>query len=111
MVFEMIRVARKYIFISDSNNFGQGSYITRMIKQTINFVGLWKWYNYVRTRGKHYQISEGDGLFYSYSVFNNLKQIRKNCSMIYFLNTDRCGVNLYKTAPHVVLLARKNIIE
>ena len=32
---------------------------------------LWKAFDYVRTRGKRYQISEGDGLFYSYSVYDS----------------------------------------
>src|SRR5437660_408922 len=32
-VTEMLRVARKAIFISDSNNFGQGSLLSRSIKQ------------------------------------------------------------------------------
>jgi len=109
VISEMMRVAMKYVFISDSNNFGQGNILARTIKQGINFMGLWKAYNYIRTKGKKYQISEGDGLFYSYSVFNNIRLIRRKCKMIYFLNTNECGPNLYKTAPHIVLLARKDI--
>lgn len=38
---EMLRVARKAIFISDSNNFGQGSLLARTLKQGLNLLGLW----------------------------------------------------------------------
>ena len=41
-VAEMLRVSRKAVFISDSNNFGQGSMVARSIKQFINFMSLWK---------------------------------------------------------------------
>jgi len=108
MISEMMRVAGRFIFISDSNNFAQGGCWARTMKQTINFFGLWKLYNYVRTKGKLYQISEGDGLYYSYSVFNNLKQIRKKCGTVYFIGANKGGVNLYKSAPYVILMGRKN---
>ncbi len=74
-VSEMLRVAKKAIFISDSNNFGQGSFVVRSIKQLINAVSLWNIADLIKTRGKGYTISEGDGLAYSYSVFNNYKHI------------------------------------
>jgi ubiquinone/menaquinone biosynthesis C-methylase UbiE len=77
VVDEMLRVSKKAIFISDCNNFGSGSYLSRSLKQLMNLLKLWNTYNYIRTRGKMYMISEGDGLFYSYSVFNNFSQIKK----------------------------------
>ena len=39
-VGEMLRVARKAIFISDANNFGQGGGIVRLIKRTIAALGV-----------------------------------------------------------------------
>jgi SAM-dependent methyltransferase len=70
-VSEMLRVAGKAIFISDSNNFGQGSGAGRLLKQMINLLGMWELADFIKTRGKGYTVSEGDGLAYSYSVFNN----------------------------------------
>jgi hypothetical protein len=32
---------------------------------------LWAAYNYLRTGGKGYRITEGDGLAYSYSVYDS----------------------------------------
>jgi SAM-dependent methyltransferase len=104
---EMTRVAKKAIFISDGNNFGQGNTVSRFIKQTINFFGLWKTYDLLRTRGKGYQISEGDGLFYSYSIFNNYKQIEKNFKTVHLLNSNGGKFNFYRTASHLALLALK----
>jgi len=100
----MLRVAAKAIFISDSNNFGQGSWISRLVKQSINAVGLWPLANHIKTKGKGYTISEGDGLFYSYSVFDNYNQISEKCRAIHMLNTTDAGPNLYRTATHVALL-------
>lgn len=66
---EMLRVAQKAIFISDANNFGQGRFLARTAKQALNALGLWKTVDFIKTKGKGYTISEGDGLAYSYSVF------------------------------------------
>jgi len=107
VIGEMLRVARKAIFISDSNNFGGGPALTRSIKQGINALGLWRALQFVTTRGKGYHISEGDGLFYSYSVYNNFRQIRTACQTVHVLNTAGTGCNPYRSAPHVALLGLK----
>ena len=107
MVDEMLRVSSKCIFISDSNNFGQGSNFERFLKQSIDFLGLWRLYDIIRTKGKGYHISDGDGLYYSYSVFNNYSQIKRHCKKIHLINTGNGEVNLYKSAPHVVLAGIK----
>src|SRR6185436_19248753 len=67
---EMLRVARKAIFVSDLNNFGCGSVLQRAISQTINALGLWRVFQFLITRGKGYKFSEGDGVHYSYSIYN-----------------------------------------
>lgn len=64
-VAEMLRVSKKAIFISDSNNFGQGAYIGRSFKQALNLFGLWPIVDLIKTKGRGYTISEGDGLAYS----------------------------------------------
>ena len=107
VIREMLRVARRAIFISDSNNFGQGSPITRTVKQAINAVHLWRLANWIRTRGRGYQITEGDGLAYSYSVFNDYELIRRHCRSVHILNTAEAGVNPYRSASHVAMLGIK----
>jgi ubiquinone/menaquinone biosynthesis C-methylase UbiE len=106
-VGEMLRVAKKAVFIADSNNFGQGSVFARTIKQTFNALGLWPLVDFIKTRGRGYTISEGDGLAYSYSVFNDYGQIRAQCKSVHLVNLRDAGVNPYRTATHVALLGVK----
>lgn len=75
VIREMLRVARKAVFISDSNRFGQGPRIIRIIKLLLFKLHLWGIFNYLRTFGKGFQFSEGDGVFYSYSVYDSFAQI------------------------------------
>lgn len=106
-VAEMLRVAKRGVFISDGNNFGQGSPRARLVKQSLDFLRLWPLANFVNTKGKGYVWSESDGVAYSYSVFNNYEQIRAQCPRVHLLNTDGTGVNPYRSAGHVALLALK----
>jgi ubiquinone/menaquinone biosynthesis C-methylase UbiE len=106
-VAEMLRVSRRAVFISDSNNFGHGGTLARALKQLFDAVGLWPVVDFVKTRGRGYTISEGDGLAYSYSVFNNYAQIKSRCSSVHVINTAAGGVNPYRTASHVALLGIK----
>ena len=106
-VDEMLRVAKTAIFISDANNFGEGSAGARRVKQGLRALGLWRMFDYVRTRGKGYMISEGDGLFYSYSVFDNYDQIAQACHSVHVMNTRLAGIDPFRTAAVVALLGLK----
>lgn len=106
-VAEMLRVARKAVLISDSNNFGQGSAPGRLLKQTLDSLGLWKVANLIKTRGKGYTMSDTDGLAYSYSVFSNYGQIAAACRTVHVMNTKDGRVNPYRTASHIALLGIK----
>jgi ubiquinone/menaquinone biosynthesis C-methylase UbiE len=106
-VSEMLRVAKKAIFISDSNNFGQGNFLLRLTKQTLDSLGLWKIANFVKTRGRGYTVSEGDGLAYSYSVFGDYSEISRRCKSVHILNTVPAGRDLYRSAAHIALLGVK----
>ena len=106
-VWEMLRVAKKAVFISDCNNFGQGSAPARAIKQIINAFGLWKVADYIKTGGKGYTLSQGDGLAYSYSVYNDYKLISDSCCEILIFNTLGKSVNHYRQSSHVGLLGIK----
>lgn len=107
-VSEMLRVARTAIFISDCNNFGQGSVAVRAAKQLLDATRLWPLTVWLKTRGKMYHYSEGDGISYSYSVFNNYHLIEKYCSRIHIMNTKQKSRNMYREASHVALLGIKD---
>jgi SAM-dependent methyltransferase len=76
LIHEMTRVARRAVFISDANRFAQGSTTARYMKLLLHGSGLWPLFDLVRTRGRRYMVSEGDGVFYSYSVFDSVRQLR-----------------------------------
>lgn len=105
-VSEMCRVARRAVFISDSNSFGQGSTGVRAVKQAIHAVGLWRAFDLIRTKGKGYHYSEGDGVFYSYSVFSDVPALRRRFSDLHFVSTQPSSANLYRTAPHLAVFAQ-----
>ena len=107
VIREMLRVARHAVFLSDSNCFGQGSLLTRTIKQLSNGMKCWPLLNYLKTRGKGFSESDEDGIAYSYSVFMNEQLLRTSCRDVYFLNTQQSGRNLYRSAGHVAVLAVK----
>jgi ubiquinone/menaquinone biosynthesis C-methylase UbiE len=115
MVAEMIRVAKKAIFLSDSNRFGQGSHAARLLKTALYKSGLWRAARFVQTKGKMYTISEGDGLQYSYSVFDSYDQLAAQTQQVWLLPTAGDGSNRRSwlhpllTSTHVLLCAFKEI--
>lgn len=109
VVQEMLRVAGKGIFISDANNYGQGGRNNRWMKRMIKNLNLWKLYQRIVTKGKMYHMSETDGLFYSYSVFNNYSQIKESFKNIQILSYIENGINPLYNSPHVALFAHNKI--
>lgn len=112
VISEMTRVAGKAIFLVDSNRFGQGSSLSRYTKLFLYKIGLWKAFDYVRTGGKGYMISDGDGLFYSYSVYDSYKQLSLWADRIILIPLDKPGermshgwFNPLLTSPSVLLCA------
>lgn len=106
-VAEMFRVASKGVFISDSNNFGQGSFLARVAKNILRVGFLWPLADFLKTRGRGFTVSDGDGLAYSYSVFNNQTQIRTYSSTVHLFNTAGGWGNPIWSHPHICLLAIK----
>lgn len=76
MIGEMSRVASQMVAISDCNFMGQGSFLLRLIKYAIFWLGLWRLADWFKTKGKGYTISEDDGLAYSYSVYQSWKTLQ-----------------------------------
>ena len=104
---EMLRVARKAVFISDLNNFGCGGALQRIVSQTLNALGLWKAFQFLATKGKGYKYSEGDGIHYSYSIYSDYRWLSSQCSEMHVLNTKGAGINPYRTCSHGAILAIK----
>jgi hypothetical protein len=78
-----------------------------------NLFGLWSFVDLIKTGGKGYRFSEGDGVAYSYSVFNSWKGICARCDSVYAMNTQGKSYNHYDKASHVVVIGilKKNASE
>ncbi len=112
MVSEMTRVARRAVFLSDSNRFGQGVMWFRWLKLVLFKIRLWNLARFVQTKGKMYSISIEDGLYYSYSVFDSYEQLAKWADSLFCISTDpRCYLNSWFnpliTSASVLLCALK----
>jgi SAM-dependent methyltransferase len=90
IVKEMMRVARKAILICDGNRFGQGSFPARLLKLGLYKIGLWGAVNYLKTAGKGYAVTPGDGLAYSYSVYDSMECISGWAEQVILLPSTPC---------------------
>ena len=104
---EMSRVAARMVCISDCNFVGQGSALLRWIKAGMFISGLWPLANWIKTRGKGYTFSQGDGLAYSYSVFQDVPTLRKNWRTLRITSTEGTSD---ATAPGPVLTAAQLLL-
>ena len=115
IIKEMMRVAKKAIFISDSNRFGQGSILARWTKLLLYKIKLWHIIDLIKTKGKGYTFSEGDGVAYSYSIFDSYNQLAKWADKIILIPTSKKICHKISwfhpliTSSHVLICAIKNI--
>jgi hypothetical protein len=87
----MLRVARRAVFLSDNNRFGHGPFVSRLLKLALYRTGLWSTVNRIKTGGRGYRISEGDGLSYSYSVYDSLPQLNEWADRIILIPIEGFG--------------------
>ena len=110
VVAEMLRVARRGIVISDHNRFGSGRPAARWIKLGLARAGIWQLVYRAMHKGKPYHFSEGDGLAYSYSVYDNLAQIAAWADDVQLLApgpATSSWLHPLLTNSHVVLVAHR----
>ena len=86
---EMLRVARLAVFISDSNIYGQeqASLFTRALKLALERAGLLRPLLRRRRGGRDWYCSEGDGIAWSYSVFDSYPRLRSSCAEVIVVPT------------------------
>lgn len=109
VVREMMRVASKAVFLSDSNRFGQGRALARLTKFLLYKMNLWNFANFIKTGGRRYTISAGDGLGYSYSVFDSFDLLANWAHRIILVPTGKekaiSWLHPLFTSSHILLCA------
>lgn len=115
VVKEMLRIARKAVFLSDSNRFGHGSKFQRVLKFLLYKGGLWGIANYLKTGGKGYTISEEDGLAYSYSVYDSYELLADWAERVVLIPTrgtkDKSWYHPLFTSDHILLCAIRDKVS
>jgi len=91
---EMLRVSRVAIMISDANRFGQGGRSIAFIKLALWRLGMWRAVNWISTSGKGYRQSDGDGIFYSYSVYDSIEALWTWSSRVFTIPTGSARLSL-----------------
>jgi SAM-dependent methyltransferase len=89
IVRRMIELARKAVFISDSNYLGQGSLAGSIVKLALTRARLWPVVKYVQQGFHGWGYSDGDGIYYSYSVFEDLHLIESAFPRVYVIPVGR----------------------
>ena len=113
IISEMVRCSKKAVFLSDTNRFGKAGFFTRLIKLFFYKSGLWRVMYFAWTRGKNCDISECDGIAYSYSVYDSLDQITDWADRVIMIPTKVEGNKVKSwfhpllTSSHILLCAFK----
>jgi ubiquinone/menaquinone biosynthesis C-methylase UbiE len=110
VVREMLRVARFAVFISDTNNLGQGNLAGRLMKNAFYWLGLWNVLSLIRTRGSGSVYEANDGLWYYYTPFIHFEELRRQCHSVHILNTRQTSRTHWFSASHVAILATKSAV-
>ena len=110
VVREMTRVAKKAIFLSDENRFAQGSAISRWGKLALCKMGVFPVAYHLKTRGKGYRYSEGDGVAFSYSVYDAFEVLSMWADRLFLIPTDPVSsdkgwLHPLMTSFHILLCA------
>jgi ubiquinone/menaquinone biosynthesis C-methylase UbiE len=107
VIREMLRVARYGVFLSDTNNLGQGQTLGRLVKSLFYWTGLWRALTIIRTRGRGYIYEPNDGLWYYYTLFSHMPLLKSHCYSIHVTNTRRTSTTHWFSASHAVIFATK----
>ncbi len=105
VISELFRVAKRAVFISDHNIYGWGSLLTRAGKQWLRRCSGDQLFKLMMTRGKGYHDTDYDGIFYPFSLFDYLPQIRQLAPRHFIVSTKGNPIHLYSEASHLAVLA------
>jgi SAM-dependent methyltransferase len=109
VVSEMTRVARRAVFLSDVNRFG-----TRggTVKLALWMLRLWGLVDRAKTRGRGYRISQGDGVSWSYSVYDSYS-VLADWGRVFFIPLvtprSRTWAHPLLSADHILACAVRDI--
>jgi len=87
VVREMMRVSRRAVFIADRNRFGDGRAVWRLMKWGLWKAAVWRLLFRLKHGGHDWYFSEGDGVAFSYSVFDSIETLSREGYRIVIIPT------------------------
>lgn len=116
VIAEMLRVARLGVFISDDNFYGSGRLLARVSKVVLARIGLLAYVHRLRRGGHEWLYSEGDGVAWSYSVFDSTPQLAAAGAQVLVLPTSPPKSWAAQAAPllfasHCLVVALKTTLR
>ncbi len=103
VIAEMLRVAKRAVFISDHNVYGWGNAITRFGKQAVRKTLGFQVLKFMMTKGRGYHDTNYDGIFYPFSLFEHLSTVEASNQMS-LISTKGSPIHLYSQASHIAVL-------
>lgn len=82
--------------------------IQQLISHSLRFMRLWKLSQYVKNDFKPWKYSEGDGVYYSYSLLDDFPYLQQLGTVCQTFTTRPTSINPLWTCSHVAVLAWKN---
>jgi len=112
-VKEMMRVSKKAIFLSDENRFAYGGTLRRLSSLILCKTQMFNYAYYIKTLGACHRYSDGDGVAYSYSVYDAYDELYDWADQIFFIPTSTKKSRKAWNTPltnsfHVLLCAIRN---
>jgi hypothetical protein len=114
----MLRVSKLGVAISDSNMYVNGTSLGFLpkglfgstVKMLLCKTGIWKKLKTLCT-GKEWSYSDGDGVFWTYSVYESLSLLKEHCAQVFTIPLK--GQRLMHELPllgasHVLVIGMKN---
>jgi ubiquinone/menaquinone biosynthesis C-methylase UbiE len=107
-IMEMARVARRAVFISDTNNFGCGSIAQRLVAHSLLRARLWKTFQFLKNGFRHYKFTPGDGVHYSYSLLGEIEFLQRIGFRVFLFTTRPSGPSPLWSCSHLAVLGLKS---
>lgn len=105
---EAFRVSRRYVYISDHNIYAIGGSKILIMKRLLRSLGLRKLLFLMMTRGRGYYDTVEDGVFYPFSLVDQIPLICSLSKHHLTLGTRTPAVNFLKDASHFSIFAVKS---
>lgn len=111
VIGEMLRVARRFVLVSDHNNFAFGSLKARYVRRWLAATGLLGVATFVKQGLRRQGYTVEDGWWYPYSLLDNFGELARHTEVQYVIPTSyvrsQAPSELQLVQSHLAILASK----